>query len=276
MFPSFLLALREGIEAALIIGIVFGTLRKTKMRELNSLVWSGTITGIIASLIAAWSLNILGASFEGTAEEIFEGLAMILAAGVLTWMIFWMNRQARSMRTDLEENVQQAAINQGKMPLFALTFIAVFREGIELALFLTAVSFSSGEQDILVGALLGISTAILITWLLNKSLMTLDMKRFFFATSALLLIFAAGLLAHGVHELNEVGWIPPIVEHVWDINYILDENSTLGQMLKALVGYNGNPSLTEVISYVVYSGILIFSLLRKRVKEPLVDLPAQS
>ncbi|MCJ7621979.1 MAG: FTR1 family protein [Anaerolineaceae bacterium] len=275
MFPSFILALREGIEAALIIGIVFGTLRKTNLRELDSQVWSGTITGVIASFLAAWLLNILGASFEGAAEEIFEGLAMIFAAGVLTWMIFWMNRQARSIRTHLEENVQQAAINQGKMPIFALTFIAVFREGIELSLFLTAVSFSSGEQGILVGAMLGISTAVLITWLLNKSLIKLDMKRFFFTSSALLLIFAAGLLAYGIHELNEVGWIPPIIEHVWDINYILDENSNLGEMLKALIGYNGNPSLTEVISYFVYSGIIAFSLLRKRVKEPLADIPAQ-
>lgn len=262
MFASFLLSLREGLEAALIIGIVLGALRKIGKTHLNKTVWIGVGSAVLLSLAAALVLNAVGASFEGAAEEIFEGFAMLIAAGVLTWMVFWMQRQSQSIKSELEADVRQAAMRNGGRALFTLAFVAVLREGIELALFLTAASVTSGAQGTLIGGLLGLAVAIVLGWALFATTIRLNLQRFFMVTGVLLIFFAAGLLAHGVHEFNEVGWIPSIIEHVWDINPILDENSTLGLMLKALFGYNGNPSLTEVVAYVMYFAAIILGLRR--------------
>jgi high-affinity iron transporter len=273
MLASFLLSLREGIEAALIIGIVLGALQKLNRSEMAPTVWYGTLSAIFVSLITGVLLTVFGLSLEGAAEQIFEGVAMILAAGVLTWMIFWMNRQARSIKGELEAGVHRATSAGGVRALFSLAFLAVVREGIELALFLTAATFASDPQSTILGSLLGLGVAILLGWGLFASTLRLNLRRFFQVTGLLLILFAAGLVAHGVHEFNEVGWIPPVIEHVWDVNSILDENSTLGLMLKALFGYNGNPSLTEVLAYFSYY-ILIFISLRggnRPVKAPAIQ-----
>jgi len=166
--------------------------------------------------------------------------------------------------------VNRATSAGGGRALFGLAFLAVVREGIELALFLTAATFASDAQSTILGTLLGLGVAILLGWGLFASTVRLDLRRFFQVTGFLLILFAAGLVAHGVHEFNEVGWIPSIVEHVWDANPILDENSTLGSLLKALFGYNGNPSLTEVLAYFAYFILIFYSLrgVNRPVKAP--------
>ena len=110
----------------------------------------------------------------------------------------------------------------------------------------------------LAGVVLGLGTSILLGWSLFATTVRLDLRRFFQVTGLLLILFAAGLVAHGVHEFNEVGWIPSVVEHVWDVNAFIDENSIMGELLKTLFGYNGNPSLTEMIAYFVYIAIVFF------------------
>ena len=126
------------------------------------------------------------------------------------------------------------------------------REGIELALFLTAAVFASSELQTIIGALLGLFTAALLGWSMFATAVRLDLRRFFQVTGILLILFAAGLVATGIHEFNEVGWIPEIVGHVWNLNPVLSETSLAGQILKTLFGYNASPSLTSVISYGVY------------------------
>jgi high-affinity iron transporter len=252
MVASFLLSLREGIEAALIIAIVLGALGKMGRPDMRRAVWLGTISAIGVSLLAGIGLAAFGLSLEGAAEEIFEGFAMLLAASVLTWMIFWMHRQSRTIKGDLEDGVKQAATSNSSKALFSLAFLAIVREGIELALFLTAAQYAADGQSVLMGALLGLAFAVLLGYLIFVSTVRLNLRAFFQVTGFLLILFAAGLVAHGVHEFNEVGWIPSLIDHVWDINYILDEKSTTGLMFKALFGYNGNPSLTEVLAYAGY------------------------
>lgn len=274
MLASFLLSLREGIEAALIIGIVLGALRKLNRSQMTPAVWYGTFSAVLVSLITGAMLTAFGLSLEGAAEQIFEGVAMLLAAGVLTWMIFWMNRQARSIKGELEAGVNRATSEGGMRALFSLAFLAVVREGIELALFLTAATFASDPQSSILGALLGLGAAVLLGWILFTSTVRLDLRRFFQVTSFLLILFAAGLVAHGVHEFNEAGWIPSVVEYVWDINPILDEDSTFGLMLNALFGYNGNPSLTEVLAYLAYYVVLFFSL--RQFNRPVKTLAPQT
>jgi len=251
MIAAMLIAFREGLEAALIVGIVLGYLKKMGYRQ-RAAVWWGVVSAVIASVVAGVALQVMGVAFEGRGEEIFEGITMLLAAGVLTWMIFWMQRQGRGIRAELEADVRQAVTLGNRRSLFALAFVAVVREGIETALFLTAAAFSATPTETLIGGGLGLAAAAIVGWILFAVSGRLDVRAFFRVTSVLLILFAAGLAAHGVHELQEAGVLPVIIEHVWDINHILDENSTVGSILKALFGYNGNPSLLETVSYVAY------------------------
>jgi high-affinity iron transporter len=258
MLPSYLLSLREGIEATLIIGILLGALQQTRRLEFVPALWFGTISAAVISILVAVLLTSFGLEMKDPGEAIFEGFTMVLAAGLLTWMIFWMSRQARFMKTNLEADIHRAS-QSGKRAIFFVAFVAILREGIELALFLTASVFAtSNALQTTLGAILGMGTAILLGWSIFAATVRLDLRRFFQVTGFMLVLFAAGLIAHGVHEFTEVGWIPSIIEHVWDLTSIVSAESTLGQLLSALLGYNPAPSLSEMIAYVVYfAGVII-------------------
>jgi len=267
MLPGFLLALREGIEAALIVGIVLGVLRKMNRLDRAPYVWLGVAAAAAVSVLGAIGLNMMGAKLEGAAEQVFEGVTMLLAAGVLTWMIFWMQRQGRLIQIGLEADVKTALTRGQAWALFSLAFFAVVREGIELTLFLTAANFSAAEASQTpflgwLGGVLGLIAAVIVGWLVFDTTVKLNLRRFFQFTGALLIVFAAGLFGTAVHEFNELGWIPPVVEHIYDVNSIVPESSLVGQFLKALLGYNGNPSLTETIAYVGYFAAIVFLVRR--------------
>lgn len=285
MLPTYLLSLREGLEAALIIGIVLGALQKIRRTDLSPALWLGVIVAVLVSAITAILLTAFGLSLEAEAEEIYEGVMMVIAAGVLTWMIFWMSTQAKHIKTELEDGVNKAAVTTGKRAIFWLAFISVVREGVELALFITAAFFVGNQDNLtsnimltLVGVILGLGTAILLGWSLLAATSRLNLRRFFQVTGYLLILFAAGLVAHAIHEFNEIGFIPAIVEHIWDVNAIVNEKSVFGELLKTLFGYNGNPSLTEMIGYFTYLLITV-SLFTKKVTQPAPqnqNVPAQA
>ena len=283
MLPTYLLSLREGLEAALIIGIVLGAVNKIRRMDLIPSVWLGALSAVIVSILTALVLTSFGMSLEEQAEQIFEGITMLIAAGILTWMIFWMGKQARFLKSELEAGVNKAAASTGKSAVFWLAFVAVVREGVELAIFITAAFFvgsasetNSNLVQVLAGTILGLGTAALLGYTIFATTVRLDLRRFFQVTGLLLILFAAGLVAHGVHEFNEVGWIPAVVEHVWDVNMILDENSLAGQLLKTLFGYNGNPSLTEMIAYFAYIITVVIFWRRDNRWAPVVKATAES
>jgi high-affinity iron transporter len=281
MLPTYLLSLREGLEAALIIGIVLGAVSKIRRNDLASTVWLGALSAIAVSILTAIVLTSFGMSLEDPGEAIFEGITMLIAAGILTWMIFWMGKQARFLKSELEAGVNKAAASAGKSAVFWLAFVAVVREGIELALFITAAFFAGSKAGVngeiiqtLVGTILGIGTAALLSWTLFATTVRLDLRKFFQVTGLLLILFAAGLIAHGVHEFNEVGWIPSVIEHVWNLDAVLSQSSLLGQLLQTLFGYNSSPSLTEALVYVAYIAAVTF--LWRRENTVLVKATAQS
>jgi high-affinity iron transporter len=155
--------------------------------------------------------------------------------------------------------------------LFGIAFVAVVREGIETGLFLTAAAMVSDQREVFLGALWGIAAAVLLGWMLYSATIRLNLRLFFQITSILLILFAAGLFAHGVHEFVEVGWLPAFIQPLWDLNPILDEGSVVGTILKALFGYNGDPSLTESLAYVGYLaviGIGIWLVARNQSRQP--------
>ncbi|HID61261.1 MAG TPA: high-affinity iron transporter [Anaerolineae bacterium] len=272
MLAAALITFREGLEAALIVGIVLGYLKKTGHIDQQRSVWWGVVVAIAASLAAALGLQAIGARFEGRAEQVFEGVTMLLAAGVLTWMVFWMQAQGRRIKGQLEEEVRQAVATEQSWALFGLAFLAVVREGIETVLFLSAAVFTSSPVQTVTGGLVGLAVAVVVGWLLFAASARLDVRRFFQVTGVLLIVFAAGLVAYGVHEFQEAGLLPILVEHVWDINPILNEKGTLGSILKSLFGYNGNPSLIEVLSYVGYYAVIGLATWRQKPAAEAVEI----
>src|SRR5512142_132358 len=267
MLPTYLLSLREGLEAALIIGIVLGAVNKIRRSDLSTAVWLGALSAILVSILTAVVLTTFGMSLEDPGEAIFEGITMLIAAGILTWMIFWMGKQSRFLKGELEAGVNKAAASTGKTAVFWLAFAAVVREGVELALFITAAFFAGTKTGLtvtsdivqtLVGTILGVGTAVLLSWTLFATTVRLDLRRLFPVTGFLLILFAAGLFAHGIHEITEVGWIPAVIEHVWNLDNIISESSLLGQLLSTLFGYNSSPTLTEVLAYFIYLATVIF------------------
>ena len=252
MLTAGIIGFREGLEAALVIGIVIGYLVKTGQQARIRVAWAGVAAAVAASALLALVLGLVGAELEGTAEQIFEGATMLLAVLVLTGMIFWMHSQSRYLKSSLEQELKVAVTSGAALTLFGVAFMSVFREGVETALLLAAAAFASDGLSTLIGALLGLAAAAVTGWLLYTATLRLNLRVFFSVTSLLLLFFAAGLFAHAVHEFQEAGLLPMTIEHVWDVNPVLDEASPVGQILAALFGYNGNPSLLEVISYGVY------------------------
>lgn len=251
MGAALLIALREGVEAALVVGIVLGVLTRLQLSRMKRYAWGGTLAAAGLSGVVGLVLYLMGVEFEGRAEQLFEGATMIAAAALLTWMIFWMKAHGRELARKLEAETREAA-QVGALAIFGVTFFAVLREGLETALFLTAIMFREAVSTTLLGALVGLLLAIGLGVVIFGASVRLNLRTFFNVTGILLLLVAAGLVAQGIHEFQEAEVLPMIVEHVWDINPILDENSTVGSFLKALFGYNGNPSLLEVMAYLAY------------------------
>lgn len=259
MLPSFILALREGLEAALLIGILLGLLRKTQHTHATRFIWLGTGFAGLVSVLTALVLTRLGLEMKDPGEAIFEGLTMLLAAGILTWMIFWMARQSGSIQASLQSRVERASATGG-WSLFGVAFVTVLREGVELALFLTAAAFASTGRQTLLGGLSGLAGAVLLGLLIFASSLRLNLQRFFQVTGLVLVLFAAGLVIRAVGEFIIAGWIPAIIPHVWDLGSFLSEESTLGQTLGALFGYSASPSLMQVVAYLLYFGVVLSGL----------------
>ena len=198
--------LREGFEASLVVGIVLAFLDRTGRRDAFVAVWTGVAAALALSLLVGAALFAVGAELEGRSEAGFEGVVMLVAAGLLTWMIFWMRGRARSLRREIEGRTQAALDAGSALGIALVVFVGVAREGVETALFL----FGSlgGSRLSIAAAIVGGIAAVALGYLFYRGSHRLDLKRFFMATSALLLLFAGYLLASGLHELAEAGVLP--------------------------------------------------------------------
>lgn len=256
MGSALLLTLREGLEAALIVAIVLAYLKRLDRDKDFKTVWLGTAAAVALSLIAGIIVfNVLG-GLEGAAEEITEGVIAFTAVGVLTWMIFWMARQARHIKGELQAKVDLAVAAGGGAALAGIAFVAVLREGLETALFLLSTSVG-GESNLgrLVGGLIGLVIAAGIGYLVYRGSRRVNLRVFFRYTGILILFFAAGLVAKGLHEFQEVAWIGTLNEHVYDISSVSalnPDSSTVGEFLKGLFGWSPAPSIEMLVAYFLY------------------------
>jgi high-affinity iron transporter len=250
---ALLITLRETLEASLIVGIMLAFLHRTQNRDRNPIIWAGVAAGILTSVVVALFIMHFSGSFTGKAEEIYEGVTMLIAGGLITWMVVWIAMQRKSMKQALEHKIAVHLETGALISLFFLVYTSILREGIETVIFLQAAMMQSEGAVSHVGAIAGMILAVSAAWLLMRGMLKwFSLSRFFTFTGILLMFFAAGLIAHGIHELQEAGIIPILVEHVWDINAVIDEKSAFGSLLKGVFGYNGNPSLIEAMGYTVY------------------------
>ena len=266
-FSSGLLTgLREGVEAALIISIILAYLAKTGNRRHFSriLVGAGLATGL--SVLLGLLLWVSFGGLKAPYEQIFEGLTMLLAAGVVTWMLFWMRRQAASVKGDLQAAVDRALDDGSATALAVLAFIAVIREGIETSLFLVgqAASAADGAIWVLVGALAGLGVATLLGVGFYHGSRRLDLGSFFRWTGIALVFIAAGLVSKAVHEFIEIGLLTLGTQTLFDLSAILphDGSNVVGQFLRALFGYTATPEATTFLVWLTYVVVVLTLYLR--------------
>lgn len=200
--------LREGFEASLVIGIVLAFLNRTGRRDAFATVWIGAAAAVALSVAAGSLLLMVGSELEGKAEAAWEAATMLAAAALLTWMIFWMRRQARTIKHDLERDVERALARGSGVALALVVFVGVLREGVESALFLLGTVEGADALTSGIGAAAGLAAAAALGVLVYRGSSRLDLRRFFSLTSLLLLVFAAYLLASGLHDLEEAGILP--------------------------------------------------------------------
>lgn len=267
----FIITLREALEAAIIIGIITAYLSKTGKDGLKKYLWAGAVTGIIASLLLGIVLALFYVKLEGAAENIFEGTSSILATVVLTYMIFWMAKNSHKIKEEMHAKIGSKIASGSLFGIVVISFIVVFREGVETVLFLISVAAIDTAAAI-IGAVAGIAAVIIISFMMFEKLYSINIKKFFRCTSIILLIFAAGIFGYGIHEYIEsadhynieLGFLG---QHAYDINpddgtSIFHENGAVGSILKALIGYDGNPEWLRVIAYVSYWVVIGLYLIR--------------
>jgi high-affinity iron transporter len=256
------------MEAALIVGILLAYVTSIGRKDRAASIWGGTAAAVGVSIGVAAVLFFTASEFEGRAEEIFEGFASLTAVTVLTWMILWMRKQAVGLRGSLQSRVDVAMQEPNRFALPSIAFVVVVREGIETALFAFATVRQAGVGQATIGGVLGLATAIVLGVAIYKGGVRLNLSKFFTWTGVFLLVVAAGLAAHGIHELVEAGLIPAGVEHIWDASGVLPDEAGLGAFLRQMFGYNANPALTEFLVWVTYLLVIGFLFIRPLIRAP--------
>lgn len=255
---GFLIGLREGVEAALIVAIVLAYVVRTGNGRHIPKIWLGAGVAAAVSVVVGLLIFATVGAFEEPYEQLFEGSAMLLAAIVVTWMLFWMRRQSMNLKGELQAAVDRVLSEGTAWGLGILAFTAVIREGVETALFLAgqATSAATGAGSVLIGAIVGLAAAALIGWGFYRGSRAIDLRRFFRWTGIALVFIAAGLLSHAVHEFIEVAEIAGVTVigsgTAFDISAVLSQDDGIGQFLRAIFGYSAKPEVLTLVVHVAY------------------------
>jgi high-affinity iron transporter len=254
MGATFVITLREGFEAALLLGIVYASLHRVGRREHARMVTVGAALGLLASIAMGIAVATLNGPLADLGPDVVALGVIAMAVALLTWHAWWMSGHARGIRPDVERRVALAEAGQRLWPLALIAFTGVVREGAETVLFLwglmSQVSGASGAAG-LVGGVTGLGAAALLGWLVFRGGTKICLARFFTVTSVLLALLSAGLVATGVGRVQGLGWLPQS-SPIWDTSWLLDDHGAIGGVLAGLVGYRAAPTAPEVAAYVTY------------------------
>jgi high-affinity iron transporter len=261
-----LTGLREGVEAALIVAIILSYLARTGRGGQAGRVWLGTALAAALSLVFGIVIFTTVGSFQEPWEQIFEGTTLLIAAGVVTWMLFWMRRQAGSVKGELQEAVDKAMASGGTWALAVLAFTAVIREGLETSIFMVGLVTSDRSEAtwILFGALAGLLIAVAIGYGFFRGSRRVNLQTFFRWTGIALVFIAAGLLSHGIGEFVEIGALGsgPLTQPAFDLSGVLSDEQGIGAFLRAILGYAASPAVVTVIVHVTYLVVVLALYLR--------------
>ncbi|MFF3449390.1 iron uptake transporter permease EfeU [Streptomyces sp. NPDC002667] len=253
MFSNYLIGLREGLEASLVVCILIAYLVKTERRDALKPIWAGIAVAITVALGFGCALEFGSQEMTFQAQEALGGSLSILAVGLVTWMVFWMRRTARHLKSELHGRLD-AALAMGTGALVATAFLAVGREGLETALFVWASvhAASDGTPRPLIGVALGLATAVLLGWLFYRGALKINLAKFFTWTGGMLVVVAAGVLAYGVHDLQEADFIPGLTHLAFDISDTIDPTSWYGTLLKGVFNFQPDPTVLQVTVWALY------------------------
>jgi high-affinity iron transporter len=263
MLSTFIIALREGLEAALIVGILVAYVVRTDRRHLLKPLWTGVGVALVASLALGGLLAFTSAELSDRGEELFAGVTSFAAVGLVTWMVFWMKRTARNLRNELHGKIDGALMG-GPISLALVAFFAVAREGLETALFVYSNFKTVGvASTATVGLVLGLGLAVFLGYAIYNRTVKLDLAKFFTITGVALIIIAAGVLSYGIHEFQELGYLPGVDSFLWDVTPWIAKESLLGSLLGGLVGFDTTTSFVQFIGWSIYLLAVLIPYLSK-------------
>ncbi len=271
MIPTFVIFLREGIEASMIVAILLAYLDKIGQRRHFRDVFLGVAAAMVLVLGGGIAAYLVIKQYEGsTVQTVFETITFLVAASVLTYMTFWMQSHSRTMSADLQRRSEEALNGKARFGLGLLAFQAVGREGLETMVFTLAIVFASSDQaatsahgkGLILGAVVGLAVALSIAYVIFKLGRRLNLGLFFRVIGVVLMVFAAGLLADAVENMQQLGWLPFLGHTVWDTSSALSEDSSIGDVFHSLLGYADRPSVLQIIVWVTYVAVSVTLFVR--------------
>ena len=274
MLSTFIIALREGLEAALIVGILVAYVVRTDRKHLLKPLWTGVAVALVLSLGLGAILSFTSAELSDRGEELFAGVTSFAAVGLVTWMVFWMKRTARTLRNELHGKVDQA-LTGGPISLALVAFFAVAREGLETALFVyTNFKTVGAISTATLGLVLGLALAVALGYLIYNRSVKINLSKFFTVTGVALIIVAAGVLSYGVHEFQELGWLPGADDFIWDVTPWIAKESILASLLSGTVGFDTTTSWVQILAWGAYLTAVLLPYLSNKSQSPKVAVPA--
>jgi len=262
MLSTFIIALREGLEASLIVGILIAYLVKTDRRHHLRGLWTGVAVAVLASLAFGAFLSYTSTELSPRGEELFAGTTSFIAVAFVTWMVFWMKRTARGLRAELQTKAE-TALTAGPLALALAAFFAVAREGLETSLFLyTNFKTVGAVSTATLGLLLGLALAVALGIGIYKSAIRIDLGKFFTYSGVALIIIAAGVLSYGIHEFQEFGLLPAPDAFVWDVTSWMPKESFIAGLLAGMVGFDTTTSWLQLCGWLTYAGLTLSAYLK--------------
>ena len=262
MLGNALIGLREGLEASLVVSILVAFLVRTNRRSELPRVWLGVAIAVLVSIGVTLGLTLTQQALTFEAQEALGGSLSIIAVGFVTWMIFWMRRNARTLSKDLRGRLDDA-IRIGPVAVVVMSALAVGREGLETAVFFFAAAQAAGETTRpLIGFLLGIATAITLAYLLYRGAVKIDLGKFFTVTGFFLIFVAAGILAYGVHDLQEAAILPGLTTLAFDVSAAVPPDSWYGTLLKGVFNFSPRTTVLEAVVWIAYVTVVLTLFLR--------------
>lgn len=263
MLSNFLVGLREGLEAALIVGILIAYIVKVGNRKHLAAVWFGVSAALATSFATGGFLAFTSTELSERGEQVFAGTTSLVAVGLVTWMVFWMKGAARGLREELHGKVS-TALTTGPLTLALAAFFAVVREGLETAVFAYAnFRTATSNSAPALGLTLGLIASVTLGWLIYRRAITINLSKFFTITGVALVVIAAGVLAYGVHEFQELGWFPGEGMYAWNISSWMAPDSIAATLLQGTLGFRTAFSWVELLSWASFLVIVLPIYLRK-------------